>query len=666
LVNKIINSINPMGMKNHQTALNGFDASDNNGVVLMTNWPVKSYYMPDAIANFTIGSTTYLVTANEGDEREYSALNERTTVGAVTLDATRFPNGSMLKETHALGRLRITNQNGDLDGDGDFDELHMVGPRSFTIYNASSYAQVYESKNLIESIVLADSTWGPLFNADHESNTRKSRSRAKGPEPEGVAVGKIGSRTFAFIVLERVGGVMAFEVTNPAAPVFSGYLNTRTSGSVVGGDRGPETILFLGHDRSPNGQPMLLIANEVSGTLALYQVGIGYNVLNGNLSYANTQATALVGDTLRLVNASSGQVVASVNTGANGAFSLENFAAGQYRILGNSSRAWSGVNATDALETRRIFQGLLNPTPIVAMAADVNNTSLVNNTDALMIILRSNNAIASFPKGNWQYHSGNLDFSTGRLVNATVKGLATGDVNASYYGNPSGRLALPALIASAQSIPFKSGQAVRLPVLAGKDMEMGAFSLDIPWPAGLELVTIRARMGENALMHHLSDGRLRMGWSAPEGLEVHAGDVLFEMEVIADAGLEVDFAGLALGQMSEITDPFAQPIAGASLGMPRLENPKAIAENLSVWPNPASSELNLNLPLSNETRSWTVELLDLTGRVVLSSACALSSNTLDTRLSLEGLSSGPYMVRVRLDNQAGQTSTLVRRVQVNR
>ncbi|MFM7911150.1 MAG: choice-of-anchor I domain-containing protein, partial [Bacteroidota bacterium] len=102
LVNKIVNSINPMGMKNHQTALNGFDASDNNGVVLMTNWPVRSYYMPDAIANFTIGTTPYLITANEGDEREYTALNERTTVGAVNLDATRFPNSAMLKETHAL------------------------------------------------------------------------------------------------------------------------------------------------------------------------------------------------------------------------------------------------------------------------------------------------------------------------------------------------------------------------------------------------------------------------------------------------------------------------------------------------------------------------------------------------------------------------------------
>jgi hypothetical protein len=457
---------------------------------------------------------------------------------------------------------------------------------------------------------------------------------------------------------------MAFEVTNPASPVFSGYLNTRTTGSVVGGDRGPEVIQFLGHDQSPNGRPMLLIANEISGTLAIYEVGMGFNVLNGRLTYANTQATPLVGDTLRLVN-TNGQVVASVNAGANGAFSVENFAAGQYRIRGNSSRAWTGVNATDALETRRIYQGLLNPAPIVSLAADVNNTSLVNNTDALMIILRSNNAINSFPAGNWQYDAGSLNFTTGRLLNAEVKGLATGDVNASYFGNPSGRLSLPNLVAAAQATQAKVGQSVRLPVFAGKDMEMGALTLDIPWPAGLDLLAVRARMGENALMHHLSQGRLRMGWSAPEGLSVRAGDLLFEMEVNADAGLELDFAELALGQMSEITDPFAQPIAGASLAMPRLVSAKANADDLNVWPNPASSALNIQWPLNSDTRNWTVEMLDLSGRVVLSTSSAAMTTTLEARLSLEGLSAGSYMVRVRLENQEGQTSTTVRRVQVN-
>ncbi|MFM8977206.1 MAG: T9SS type A sorting domain-containing protein [Bacteroidota bacterium] len=86
---------------------------------------------------------------------------------------------------------------------------------------------------------------------------------------------------------------------------------------------------------------------------------------------------------------------------------------------------------------------------------------------------------------------------------------------------------------------------------------------------------------------------------------------------------------------------------------------------MNVWPNPASSALNIQWPLNSDTRNWTVEMLDLSGRVVLSSSSAAISNTLEACLSLEGLSAGSYMVRVRLENQEGQTSTTVRRVQVN-
>lgn len=663
LVNKIVTNITPMGMKNHQSSQNGFDASDNNGVVLMTNWPVKSFYMPDAIGSFMVGNTTYLVTANEGDEREYTALNERTTVGAVNLDPTRFPNAAMLKESHALGRLRITNQSGDLDGDGDYDELHMVGPRSFAIYNAATGAQVYESKNLIESIVLADPTWGPFFNADSENNTRKNRSRSKGPEPEGVAVGKIGSRTFAFIALERVGGVMAFEVTNPLAPVFSGYLNTRTT-SGLGGDRGAEVIQFLGHDQSPNGQPMLLIANEISGTLAIYQVGMGFNVLNGRLTYANTQATPLVGDTLRLVNPN-GQVVATTTTGTDGRFSLENFAAGTYQVTGNSSRPWGGVNATDALEARRIYQGLLQPTPIVSLAADVNNSALVNNTDALMIIRRSNATISSFPAGNWQYYGGSINFATGNLLNAPVLGIVSGDVNASYFGSTSGRLAIPRLLASQEPIRVQKDKSTcMLPVLAGVGMEMGALSLDMPWPAGLELVSVKSNLGQEALLHQMAEGRLRMGWVSTEGHKVRAGDVLFEMEIRAEEGVEIDFASINLGSMSEIADPMAQTLVNAALVMPKLSSKARPSGSFQVWPNPAQNAVNVKLIVEPETTACTIQWVDAVGRIVKTENLSANGLEILANLSLEGLANGSYMLKISLLDEYGATKTLVQRLQV--
>jgi hypothetical protein len=408
---------------------------------------------------------------------------------------------------------------------------------------------------------------------------------------------------------------------------------------------------------------MLLVANEISGTLALYEVGMGFNVLSGRLTYANTQATALVGDTLRLVN-TNGQVIASTTTGTDGRFSLENFAAGTYQVRGNASRAWGGVNATDALEARRIYQGLLNPTPIVALAADVNTSNLVNNTDALMIIRRSNGSLSSFPSGNWQYNSGSLDFSSGRLLQASVTSLASGDVNASYFGSTSGRLTLPRLLPSNTAVGLEQGQTQRVAVLAGKTMEMGAMSLDLPWPNGLELVSIRANMGENALLHHLVDGRLRMGWAAPEGHKVRTGDVLFEMELRAEEGVEVDFSALTLGSMSEIADPMAQTITDASLVMPRLASKSRLMGELQVWPNPARDVLNIQLALESGIHSYSLEMIDALGRVVKSDYQAVTAGELRTKLLLDGIPSGTYLVRLGLKDVSGTTKNLVQRVNV--
>ena len=65
------------------------------------------------------------------------------------------------------------------------------------------------------------------FNASNDDNSPEGRSDAKGPEPEGVTVGTLAGRPFAFIGLERIGGVMVYDVTNPQAPSFIQYVNFR-------------------------------------------------------------------------------------------------------------------------------------------------------------------------------------------------------------------------------------------------------------------------------------------------------------------------------------------------------------------------------------------------------------------------------------------------------
>ncbi|WP_207382708.1 choice-of-anchor I family protein [Flavobacterium subsaxonicum] len=273
LVTKTITSVWALGTKDMSLPGNGFDVSDNNNEVLIANWPVQAYFIPDGAANYNVGGTNYIVTANEGDEKEYGSFVERTTIGAASynLDATEFPEAAMLKKSHNAGRLRVTNLDGLNDAGTAYNGIYALGSRSFSIFNADTKQIVFDSGDDFEMYTASASSINPIFNSDHEDNSFKSRSRAKGPEAEGVTVAEIMGKTYAFISLERIGGVMVYDVTNPNAPTFVDYKNSR-SVSAYTGDHGPEGITYINPTDSPNSKPYIVIANEISGTLTIFEV----------------------------------------------------------------------------------------------------------------------------------------------------------------------------------------------------------------------------------------------------------------------------------------------------------------------------------------------------------------------------------------------------------
>lgn len=287
LATKTLGSIWGLGQKDMSLPGNGFDASDNNGEILIANWPVKAYYNPDAMAYLKVGSTNYIVTANEGDEKDLGGFSERTTVGAngYALDSTVFPNASVLKASHNLGRFRVTSVNGSTDGDSAYEEIHALGARSFSIFNADTKAIVYDSGDQFERHVAANHPL--IFNADNEANGAKVRSRAKGPEPEGVTLGNIKGNTFAFITLERTGGVMVYNVTDPNNVTFTDYKHSRMT-TAYGGDNGPEGITYIAPENSSTGKGYVIVANEISGTLSMYEVVLSPTLATGDVKPEKT------------------------------------------------------------------------------------------------------------------------------------------------------------------------------------------------------------------------------------------------------------------------------------------------------------------------------------------------------------------------------------------
>jgi len=282
LTTKTIDSIVGLGFKNHNELGNGLDASDKDKAINITTWPVFGMYQPDAIAAFEVNSKTYLVTANEGDARDYDAFSEEKRIKSTDLDTIAFPNYKTLKEDSNLGRLNITTTLGDTNDDGKYEELYVFGARSFSIWDESGVL-IWDSGDFLEK--LTAELFPNDFNATNDENqSLESRSDNKGPEPEGVTVSNINGKWYAFVGLERFGGVITFDISNPEQPVYVSYINNRNFSVEFDpktitpeqlmevGDLGPEGILKVSASDSPNGADLIIVANEVSGSTTIFQI----------------------------------------------------------------------------------------------------------------------------------------------------------------------------------------------------------------------------------------------------------------------------------------------------------------------------------------------------------------------------------------------------------
>jgi DNA-binding beta-propeller fold protein YncE len=288
-----------LGLKDHSLLENALDVRDNDGVATILPKSVFGMYQPDAIAAFRDHGKTYLVMANEGDAREYvgsPGFVEAFRIGTVVanppvLDPTVFPNAAALKTNGQLARLTVSRASGDTDGDGDYDRLDVFGARSISIRDHKGEL-IWDSQNVLERLSRDQDIDNPaatplfsktLFNVSNSNSSRDNRSDDKSIEPEAVVLGVVNGIRYAFIGLERDGGIAVFDLTNPEAPAFVTYANNRKFKSASGtflacsntvdcGDLGPEGLTFVPASQSPNGQALLIVSNEVSGTNTIWTI----------------------------------------------------------------------------------------------------------------------------------------------------------------------------------------------------------------------------------------------------------------------------------------------------------------------------------------------------------------------------------------------------------
>ena len=311
-----------IGFKDYGLPGNEIDASNRDGGVNLNSWSIFGTYMPDGFDSYAVNGVTYLVTANEGDGREYvsDATDEAdcTAQGGFLfddgdcfhyldeirvrdLDASQFTDdlvaklGADFQDQDKLGRLKMITDLGLEDASACttlpttgqpiaypdetpvagcvYEDIYSFGSRSFTIWNLDTGRPVFDSGSDFE--VITAQQLGGSFNASNDSNEGDDRSDDKGPEPEAVEIATINGNVFAFIALERVGGVMVYNITNPQNAKFVQYVNPRdftvdddAVEANLAGPLGPEDIKFIMQDD----EMYLLVSNEVSGTLSVYSV----------------------------------------------------------------------------------------------------------------------------------------------------------------------------------------------------------------------------------------------------------------------------------------------------------------------------------------------------------------------------------------------------------
>lgn len=299
LTTKKVVSVNGLGFKSFAT--DGLDPSDRDSAVKIAPANVFGMYQPDAIAQVTRGATTYLFTANEGDAREWPCLMGGTSTTALEAEDVRFGKNAAasvdatLKSDAVAGRLKVTPftpasvAGAPVNASTSITAGYSYGARSFSVWQASNVegvfpmTRVYDSGSSIEQYLSTNRA--ASFNADWNTTTGlvnavDSRSSSKGPEPEGLAVGRAYGRMWMVLGLERDGGLMLYDVTDPTFPIFKSYINTSnpagnllqsTKKTAAAGDVSPEGILFVSDKESPTGKAMVIVSYELSGTVGIYQ-----------------------------------------------------------------------------------------------------------------------------------------------------------------------------------------------------------------------------------------------------------------------------------------------------------------------------------------------------------------------------------------------------------
>lgn len=285
LASATVERIDGLGFKDFSLPGNELDTSDVDDSSLQ-NWPIEGMYQPDAIDAYEVGGETFIVSANEGDAKDFEvSVLKNLDLDPAGFDFSENPyvdSVEELKRPENLGNMEVNEAAmAEFAGGSDgYTDIYAIGGRSFSVWKADAdgIELVYDSGNDFER------TFAEQYPAGHVNVVES------GPETESAELGVVGDRTFAFIGQEKGSGIATYDVTSPENPTYTQMAVNRDYGvseddlaaaaeeNPAGdepsraGDFAPEGVHFVPARESPIRNPLLCVGFEISGTVGVFEV----------------------------------------------------------------------------------------------------------------------------------------------------------------------------------------------------------------------------------------------------------------------------------------------------------------------------------------------------------------------------------------------------------
>ncbi len=373
-----------------------------------------------------------------------------------------------------------------------------------------------------------------------------------------------------------------------------------------------------------------------------------FNTINGSLRYDNTAQTPLTNSIVQILSGTT--ILQTDTTSSTGAYSFTNLPDGAYSLIATTTKAWGGVNATDALNVARHFSNTQLLSGIRVSAADVNGSTSINSTDALNISRRTAAVITSFSVGNWYFETAQLNVSGGTNATQNLKGICYGDVNGSY--NPALRHTPAVSFIDGTLI---KGKQTKIPVSTSENMNLGAVTLIMDIPEGLEVTdVIPAALGVGSFVSNVKNGQVFISWYSLDEVQAASGDVLFHLAVNHIGNRSISAAEWSIQSNSELANVMAQPYSGANL---RIGVLGATTKQSHLFPNPSNGMSQLQVELL-EPSKINVQIIDITGRLIHNINLQRSAGLFE--INLPSTAEGQYWVRINLETEHSSATEMHR------